>query len=142
MEKRLKVKCEICNENRFIQYCHIINREMDNLLKRFSLEYTGNTISYYDLNLIHLCLNHHKCFDNNRLTDMEISLILPHIKLMIKLYLKLIESMKSNFSGKDMPCKDSMLDTVEDFLSKNKTINRLLKEGIIEKENSITVNTV
>jgi len=57
INKRKSKSCYICNWSRFIETCHIVSASK------------GGT--YEDVNILYLCPNHHRLFDNNLLDQIE-----------------------------------------------------------------------
>lgn len=64
------LRCQICNEDRCIEFCHI-----------YPVNEGGDSSVY---NLLVLCPNHHYLFDNKRLTDKEYESIKPRVELAFK----------------------------------------------------------
>ena len=62
LPKKTFQPCQICNEIRYTEKCHIIPRECDCALKRMKM---------YKQNLIILCPSHHIYFDEGLLTKDE-----------------------------------------------------------------------
>jgi len=71
MKKKVKAICEICGNSRFTEKCHIIPRFIDPWTKNRT--YKGKTLQ--EINILHLCPNHHKYLDRGTLTQDEWSAI-------------------------------------------------------------------
>ena len=113
------MKCELCEETRGIQSCHIIPRICDCLLEHW--------IELNKLNRLYLCPNHHWYFDHNQLTDQEKAVIKP----------KIMDAMGRLFANVESLYKideDNKIKTFEEYVDMFRQLvyrNRTIKNDII-----------
>ena len=116
-----KNKCLICNEDRYIEKCHIIPRGFDIYLKRSG---------YYQDNLLLLCPTHHKLFDKGLLNEEEFNKIKEKIYITVKWTIKSIINFSikidNNLDKMNLGFKDKFEENIKKDLEKslNKKVDR------------------
>lgn len=78
---KLDLSCNICNESRCIEFCHI-----------FAVKEGGDSSVQ---NMLILCPNHHYLFDNRKLRDNEYEKIKPKIEIAAS-YMETIKQAKAS----------------------------------------------
>jgi len=107
--------CEVCQEARGVQKCHILSRKLDRALKSYVLD----GIPYLKRNILYLCPNHHWAFDHNLLNGNELEKISPKIMYMVRAFDKLISVFISKLEPEQQRAYRNT--RIEDVL-RNKTI--------------------
>ena len=107
--------CEVCQEARGVQKCHILSRKLDRALKSYVLD----GIPYLKRNILYLCPNHHWAFDHNLLNGNELEKISPKIMYMVRAFDKVISVFISKLEPEQQRAYRNT--RIEDVL-RNKTI--------------------
>ena len=114
--------CQICNETRGIQKCHIVSRKLDNILKEAK---KFNTLELYP--------NHHWAFDHNLLTEAEYNKIQGRIRTMLHIFNERMELWGKIGKLEDKVINELIKENYKHVLW-NKTIkNRIFGDKEIEK---------